>query len=221
MQNEHISKMKDIRKRKYFIAIFLFLIITITFYLSSRLNKVTDIDSDEPIQTHVIVYTPQISEYPKKDGECWTTSTALQGRLGTLRCSVGSSIIDPCFKLGSKIICDTNPIEEGDEFELIYDESELYFKDEVSEVGSYQDKNKRFSWIYLLTDGSYCNLIQGTAGSLETGEMYYYVCGNNKVIIGDVDKNEELWKADVGYLMEGEYSKLDKREFQTVIKAWE
>lgn len=175
-------------------------------------------------RTEVIIYTPKLGNYPQKVGECWSASTALQGRDGSLRCAVGEYIIDPCFKIDDKIICDTNPLEGGDEFELILEEGDefgvLDDNDDTKDTVK-TDKNKRFSWIYQLEDGSYCFLIQGTAGSIDIGGSYYYVCDENKVIIGDVDKSSDLWKAEVGYLAEGSYNELKKRETQSVVKAWD
>lgn len=171
-------------------------------------------------QTQVIVYTPKLGNYPQERGECWAGSTALQGRSGSLRCAVDSRVYDPCFNVEGKIICDTSPLESGEEFELIPQEGDKYgvIKDSDLEENT---GNKRFSWIYQLEDGFYCRLIQGTAGSLESGEFYYYVCDGNKVIIEDVDKLDDLWQAEIGHLSNDNREFVEKRETQSVVKAWE
>lgn len=182
-------------------------------------------------KTEVIIYTPKPGNYPQKTGYCWTSSVALQGRSGSLRCSVGNSIIDPCFNIdNNKVICDTNPLKEGDEFELILEEGDKFgvvYRNSSTENITKPKDNKRFSlfsWFYQLEDGSHCFLIQGTAGDIYpigSGEVYYYVCDDNKVIIGDVDKSNDLWTAEVGYFSDGNRHKLKERKTQSVVAAWE
>jgi len=200
------------------------------FFYATQVNKQRSIEKQQEVKieqepkTQVIIYTPKFDNYLQKEGECWSVSTALQGRPGSLRCSVDNGIIDPCFRVDEKIICDTNPLEEGNEFELILKEGDKFGildNNDVAENNTKLDKNKRFSWIYQLEDGSRCSLIQGTSTTITTGEEYYYTCDGNKVIIGDVDKSSDLWKANVGHLVNDSHNELKKRETQSIIKAWE
>lgn len=199
-------------KRKYLIILACLLTIS-AYYLINRNNIPEIIEENNPLKTQIIVYTPQDKDYDKKDGECWTISTALQGRPNTFRCFVGHNIYDPCFNIEDKVICDTSPVKDGDEFELVYE-------GDLPENKPDYNENKAFSWVYQLEDGSYCHLLTGAAGTLDTGEFMYYPCDDNKVIIGYVDKSNDLWKAEVGYLREGSVELID-REIQTVVAAWE
>lgn len=147
-------------------------------------------------ETQVITYTPEDLNYPKNEAEadCNQTSTATQGRPKTYRCYSDNKVYDPCFKLElDKVVCDSNPKVSGGEFEF------TSFSELPADNISYNE-NKRFEWAYELEDKTICFLIQGTAGTLSNGEMYYYSCEDNKVIIGDIDTSNLLWTAQVSKL---------------------
>lgn len=174
----------------------LIIIVTIAILAFLMFNQVTKskVEMYDKKETQIITYTPRDIDYPKREGDCPTTSTSTQGRPKTYRCYSNNHVYDPCFKVESgKIVCDFNPKVSGDEFELI-------LATELPEENENYNENKRFDWAYELKDGTMCFLIQGTAGTLDNGEMYFYACDENKVVIGDIDSNNLLWSAQIGQL---------------------
>lgn len=170
-----------------------------------------------PTSTEVIKYKPDTIPNKTKIGECWSSSTALQGRKGAFRCSTEESIIDPCFEMkGGVVVCDPDPTYKGDEFRLELTKS-------LPTVGDRSESElKQFSWVYELEYGKTCRLIQGTAGMVEGGEMYYYSCDlSNSVILGYVDKTSDVWKANVAYLDYEDRKKVVNESVLDVVRAWE
>lgn len=185
----------------------LFVILIMLFlskYLTGHFDKV--------IATQSITYIPENIKYPLKYGECNQLSVATQGRPNTYRCVIDNKINDPCFKLDSgKIICDSNPKLKGDEFELIIEK-------DLPKPDSQYKENKRFDWAYELEAGDMCFLIQGTATTLDTGEMAFYGCEDNKIIIGDVNKDSNQWVAEIS--KDDSNSGIEERQLVNVQRSW-
>lgn len=193
--------------KKIIILFTILILIFLSKYLTSKFFNKT-------VSTQIITYIPEDREYPTKSGECNQLSTATQGRSNTYRCYVDNGIYDPCFKVESgKIVCDSNPKANGNEFKLIVSKA-------LPESDRQYHEDKQFDWAYELQDGTICFLIQGTAGSLNNDEMYFYGCEYDTVIIGDINKDNQLWVAKVGKLDEGSSELLEPSFNMNILKSW-
>ncbi|OGE36921.1 hypothetical protein A3B45_00555 [Candidatus Daviesbacteria bacterium RIFCSPLOWO2_01_FULL_39_12] len=162
-------------------------------------------------KTEEIDYLQTYIPKDSKSGSCWTISNA-SANDKAWRCIAGNSIHDPCFEIDTnRLVCDIDPEVAGSGFVL-----NLTEKLPTSEHSS---TSRELYWIIKLANGTKCWVNTGTA-DMVNGEFYYYSCDkDNAVIIGELDKNTNLWIANVAYLNE-KWEEAQKREKIEILKVW-
>ncbi|MHB0876592.1 MAG: hypothetical protein ACYC5O_11185 [Anaerolineae bacterium] len=139
-------------------------------------------------RTEVIDYQPAVPSL-SEPGSCFTASLAVM-RPGAYRCTVGNSILDPCFTAadGETIVCDADPVTESEGFRL--DLSEPLPTPEPTVPGA----TGPAAWLIRFADGVYCNYATGATGGVGE-ERINYLCSDQSVVIGDIDTSGDVWTA--------------------------
>ena len=142
--------------------------------------------------TEVIEYVPTVPTGDAQDGSCWTSSIAVP-REGAWRCTVDSSISDPCFALPddpNAVVCDPNPATGDPGFKMNLTEP-LPAPDLGDGSADFLKNN---GWMIELADGMVCSFFTGATAPVN-GKRISYGCTKEYSIIGDLHPGT-VWQAE-------------------------
>jgi polar amino acid transport system substrate-binding protein len=142
--------------------------------------------------TEVIQYVPTMPTGEAQDGSCWTSSISVP-REGAWRCTVDSSISDPCFALPddpNAVVCDPNPATGDPGFKMNL--TEPLPAPDLGEGSA--DFLKTNGWMIELADGMVCSFFTGATAPVN-GKRISYGCTKEYSIIGDLHPGT-VWQAE-------------------------
>ncbi len=135
--------------------------------------------------TEVVRYVPAKPDASTaQDGSCFAQSAALSWREDTYRCSVGSSIHDPCFALpDGALVCGANPTRADATPFLLRVSAPL----PAQPLNAAQiEAGKKKGWLVKLPDGTVCGFLTGATAGFE-GKRINYGCTDGASILGDLN----------------------------------
>ncbi|HLY26045.1 MAG TPA: hypothetical protein VKQ72_06885 [Aggregatilineales bacterium] len=128
----------------------------------------------------------------KVNGTCFATSIADSGRPDAYRCTVGNSIMDPCFgyyAAQSTLFCADVPWKAA--------VTPLAVSGTVQAIPPNKtpqsDLLKTLPWALELANGSRCALITGATGAF-AGMRLNYGCEDKGYVIGDPIRDSQTWR---------------------------
>lgn len=149
--------------------------------------------TENKLETKVIKYIfPATLPEDIRSGNCFEKSIAQPYRQDAFRCTVNSSIYDPCFANDKKdkIVCQMNP--------LIDNVFTINFSQPLPIVGIIKNLQNNWAWFIELEDGTICSPYTGTKPIIDK-ETATYGCkpkvkGNLDVLVGDLSVGK-IWTA--------------------------
>ena len=162
-------------------------------------------------KTEIIKYKQKYVPTKNEKGYCWTISIATPSNERAWKCFVGNFIHDPCFETeDGKIVCDVDPEVGGSGFEL------KLTKDLPLREGPFLEIDQ--PWLVKFDNGIICGAITGSAGFIGE-DSFHYSCDKEAVILGEINTDNPIWTAMVGYPTK-DYESLAKEENLEIIKVW-
>jgi hypothetical protein len=167
-------------------------------------------------KTEIIDYEQNFVPTESKNGSCWTGSNIASSNPKAYRCTVGHDLYDPCFETeDKKVICGITPLSDKYGFELRLTEP-------LPDNSARAKKDSGLSsWIVKLDNDVVCMKLSGTAGDIpradgKMGDLYFYTCDDNSVIVGYIDTTESVWSVRTTFIKQSGSEYIVHK----VIKAW-
>ncbi len=161
---------------------------TTTSTAGTTSNVTVELETPALPTTDIISFVPAVPDEIRA-GACYGGSDVVGVRTAW-RCGlVGGEVYDPCLIAADSetIVCGADPAtgEAGFALELT----------QPLPTDAVEAKATPGAWIFELESGAICRYTQGTSVIIE-GERVNYACSDRTQLLGEIDKNGDLWTID-------------------------